>query len=72
MLIGDKEKCEYYFKINVIPLKKGIVFRGGGRCTFTGGKPRNYHEIVLIQFCSQATSETRRGSFQANNWINKG
>ena len=48
MLIGDKEKCEYYFKINVIPLKKGIVFRGGGRCTFTGGKPRNYHEIVLM------------------------
>ena len=33
----------------------------------TGGKPRNYHEIVLTQFCSQATSGTRRGSFQAEN-----
>ena len=38
----------------------------------TGGKPRNYHEIVLTQFCSQATSGTRRGSFQAENWIKKG
>ena len=34
---------------------------------YTGGKPRNYHEIVLRQFCSQATSGTRRGSFQAEN-----
>ena len=34
---------------------------------YTGGKPRNYHEIVLTQFCSQATSGTRRGSFQAEN-----
>ena len=25
----------------------------------TGGKPRNYHEIVLTQFCSQAASGTR-------------
>ena len=33
----------------------------------TGGKPRNYHEIVLMQFCSQATSRTRHGSFQAEN-----
>ena len=39
---------------------------------FTGGKPRNYHEIVLTLFCSQATSGTRRGSFQVENWINKG
>ena len=39
---------------------------------FTGGKPRNYHEIVLTQICSQATSGTRRGSFQAGNWIKKG
>ena len=39
---------------------------------FTGGKPRNYHEIVLTQICSQATSGTRRGSFQAENWIKKG
>ena len=23
---------------------------------YTGGKPRNYHEIVLTKFCSQATS----------------
>ena len=38
----------------------------------TGGKPRNYHEIVLTQICSQATSGTRRGSFQAENWIKKG
>ena len=38
---------------------------------FTGGKPRNYHEIVLTLFCSQATSWTRRGSFQAENWIKK-
>ena len=41
------------------------------RC-YTGGKPRNYHEIVLTQICSQATSGTRRGSFQAENWIKKG
>ena len=34
----------------------------------TGGKPRNYHEIVL----SQATSGARRGSFQTENWIKKG
>ena len=40
--------------------------------TYTGGKPRNYHEIVLTQICSQATSGTRRGSFQAENWIKKG
>ena len=40
--------------------------------TFTGGKPRNYHEIVLTQICSQAKSGTRRGSFQAENWIKKG
>ena len=39
---------------------------------YTGGKPRNYHEIVLTQICSQATSGTRRGSFQAENWIKKG
>ena len=39
---------------------------------YTGGKPRNYHEIVLTQICSQATSGTRRGSFQAENWIRKG
>ena len=39
---------------------------------YTGGKPRNYHEIVLTSFCSQATSGTRRGSFQAENWIKKG
>ena len=39
---------------------------------YTGGKPRNYHEIVLTYFCSQATSGTRRGSFQAENWIKKG
>ena len=32
-----------------------------------GGKPRNYHEIVLTLFCSQATSGTRRGSFHAEN-----
>ena len=38
----------------------------------TGGKPRNYHEIVLTYFCSQVTSGTRRGSFQAENWIKKG
>ena len=38
----------------------------------TGGKPRNYHEIVLTQICYQATSGTRRGSFQAENWIKKG
>ena len=38
----------------------------------TGGKPRNYHEIVLTYICSQATSGTRRGSFQAENWIKKG
>ena len=38
----------------------------------TGGKPRNYHEIVLTQICSQATSGTRRVSFQAENWIKKG
>ena len=38
----------------------------------TGGKPRNYHEIVITYFCSQATSGTRRGSFQAENWIKKG
>ena len=38
----------------------------------TGDKPRNYHEIVLVQICSQATSGTRRGSFQAENWIKKG
>ena len=38
----------------------------------TGGKHRNYHEIVLTQFCSQATSGTRRGSFQTENWIKKG
>ena len=38
----------------------------------TGGKPRNYHEIVLTLFCSQATSGTRRGSFQAENWKKKG
>ena len=38
----------------------------------TGGKPRNYDEIVLMQICSQATSGTRRGSFQAENWIKKG
>ena len=37
-----------------------------------GGKPRNYHEIVLTYFCSQATSGTRRGSFKAQNWIKKG
>ena len=41
-------------------------------CLYTGGKPRNYHEIVLTQICSQATSGTRRGSFQAENWIKKG
>ena len=35
----------------------------------TGGKPRNYHEIVLTQFCSQATSGKRLGSFQAENEI---
>ena len=29
----------------------------------TGGKPRNYQEIVLTYFCSQATSGTRSGSF---------
>ena len=34
---------------------------------YTGGKPRNYHKIVLTQICSQATSGTRRGSFQAKN-----
>ena len=39
---------------------------------YTGGKPRNYHEIVLTQFCSQVTSGTCRGSFQAENWIKKG
>ena len=39
---------------------------------YTGGKPRNYHEIVLTQICPQATSGTRRGSFQAENWIKKG
>ena len=38
----------------------------------TGDKPRNYHEIVLTQICSQATPGTRRGSFQAENWIKKG
>ena len=38
----------------------------------TGGKPRNYHEIRLTQICSRATSGTRRGSFQAENWIKKG
>ena len=38
----------------------------------TGGKTRNYHEIVLMQICSQATSGTRCGSFQAENWIKKG
>ena len=38
----------------------------------TGGKLRHYHEIVLTLFCSQATSGTRRGSFQAENLINKG
>ena len=38
----------------------------------TGGKPRNYHEIVLMQFCYQATSGTRRGSVQAENWIKEG
>ena len=37
----------------------------------TGGKPRNYHEIVLTYFCSKATSGIRRGSFQAENWITK-
>ena len=42
------------------------------RVSYTGGKPRNYHEIVLTYFCSQATSGTRRGSFQAENWIKKG
>ena len=42
------------------------------KCKYTGGKPRNYHEIVLMSFCSQATSGTRRGSFQAENWIKKG
>ena len=41
-------------------------------CYNTGGKPRNYHEIVLTSFCSQATSGTRHGSFQAENWIKKG
>ena len=39
---------------------------------YTGGKPRNYHEIVLTYLCSQATSGTRRGSFQAENWTKKG
>ena len=34
---------------------------------YTGGKLRNHHEIVLTQFCSQATSGTRRGSFKAEN-----
>ena len=37
----------------------------------TGGKHRNYHEIVLTLFCSQATSGTHRGSVQAENWIKK-
>ena len=39
--------------------------------SFTGGKPRNYHEIALTLFCSQATSGTHRGSVQAENWIKK-
>ena len=34
----------------------------------TGGKPRNYYEIVL----TQATSGTCRGSCKAENWVNKG
>ena len=52
----------------VMPL---VVYRFSN-ITYTGGKPRNYHEIVLTQICSQATSGTRRGSFQAENWIKKG
>ena len=50
-------------------MKQYLILR---RSAYTGGKPRNYHEIVLTQICSQATSGTRRGSFQAENWIKKG
>ena len=48
------------------------ILWGMTKCPSTGGKPRNYHEIVLTQICFQATSGTRRGSFQAENWIKKG
>ena len=48
---------------------KNLFMNDEGSCT--GGKPKNYHEIVLTLFCSQATSGTRRGSFQAKNWIKK-
>ena len=52
--------------------KASINRRARKYSKYTGGKPRNYHEIVLTQICSQATSGTRRGSFQAENWIKKG
>ena len=51
---------------------RGWAWEGDTPSHTTGGKPRNYHEIVLTQICSQATSGTRRGSFQAENWIKKG
>ena len=57
------------FLENFINLKD---FKNAPPAYITGGKPRNYHEIVLTQICSQATSGTRRGSFQAENWIKKG
>ena len=75
------------FKKKVIRLRRAShgntclsTYRSGDQCRaaqshqslHTGGKPRNYHEIVLTQICSQATSGKRRGSFQAENWINKG
>ena len=59
--------------IRIIPAKFGQNPTSSlGDVIYTGGKPRNYHEIVLTQICSQATSGTRRGSFQAENWIKKG
>ena len=58
------ESLDYFSLIILLYMHRGAFI--------TGGKPRNYHEIVLTQICSQATSGTRRGSFQAENWIKKG
>ena len=55
-----------------LSLKGGCTDSSSGVYNCTGGKPRNYHEIVLMYFCSQATSRTRRGSVQAEKWLKKG
>ena len=39
---------------------------------YTGGKPRNYHKIMLTQYHSHATSETHWGSANVIKKMNKG